>query len=126
MRYWGIEDDIAGHFRRYSYASTQDLAVRLGWQIEHMSGLTFPLSNLLLPLSNRQVKHHEADKLALTYLDRTKDTGHRNVPYKTSFPPYYRYVMNTYTLFPFYVLQKMFARTARAMVLYVELKPMHP
>jgi hypothetical protein len=48
------------------------------------------------------------------------------VPYKTSFPPYYRYVMNTYTLFPFYVLQKMFARTARAMVLYVELKPMHP
>lgn len=126
MRYWGIEDDIAGHFRRYSYASTQDLAVRLGWQIEHMSGLTFPLSNLLLPLSNRQVKQHEADKLALTYLDRTKDTGHRNVPYKTSFPPYYRYVMNAYMLFPFYVLQKMFAQTSRAMVLYVELKPLHP
>lgn len=125
MRYWGIEDDIAGHFRRYSYASTQALADRLGWQIEHMSGLTFPLSNLLLPLSNRQVKQHEADKLALTYLDRTKDTGHRNVPYKTTFPPYYRYVMNRYTLFPFYVLQSVFARTSRAMVLYVELKPKH-
>ena len=95
-------------------------------QIEHMSGLTFPLSNLLLPLSNRQVKHHEADKPALTYLDRTKDTGQRNVPYKTSFPPYYRCVMNTFTLFLFYVLQKMYAQTSRAMVLYVKLKPAHP
>jgi hypothetical protein len=126
MRYWGSEDDIAGHIRRYSYASTQNLAVRLGWQIVHRLGVTFPLSNLLLKLSNRRVKHHEADKLAVTFLDRTKDTGHRNVPYKTSFPPYYRYIMNTYTLFPFYVLQKMFGQTARAMVLYVELKPIHP
>jgi len=126
MHYWVIEDHIAGHVRSYLYASTQNLAVRLGWQIEQMSGLTILLSNLLLPLSNRQVKHHEADKLALTYLDRTKDTEHRTVTYKTHFPLYFRSFLNQYILFPFSLLQKMFAQTSRAMVLYVELKPIHP
>ena len=126
MRYWGSEDDIAGHVRRYSYASTHDLAVRLGWQIKQMSRLTILLSNLLLPLSNRQVKQHEVDKLALTYLDRSKDTGQQNVTNKIHFPLYLRYFLNHYILFPFYILQKMFAQASRAMLFYVELKPIHP
>ena len=54
-KYWGIEDDIAGHHRRYTRLALLDLMERSGWTLTHVCGLTFPVSNFLLPLSNRLV-----------------------------------------------------------------------
>lgn len=117
---WGIEDEIAGHCRRYTRDSLTSMVESAGWRIEHLAGLTFPLSNLLLPLSNHLVRRSEAPKLALTALERTRQSGHRRVRFKTHFPEALRGLLNEASLRPFHWLQKAFVRSRRPLVLYFE------
>lgn len=121
--HWGIEDEIAGHFRRYSADSAQRLLVRAGWTIDHVAGLTFPVSNLLFPVSNWLVRRSEANKLALSMTERTKRSGDRDVSMKTHFPDALGLVLNPVVLYPLHLLQKLFRRSDRAMVLYLEAHP---
>lgn len=123
MRYWGIEDDIAGHCRRYERKTLQALFEEKGWDIRHMAGLTFPVSNMLLPISDYLVKRAESNKLTLGQSERTKLSGCREVAYKTSFPSALRWVLNPVTMLPLYWLQKVFRHSDRAMVLYFEATP---
>jgi SAM-dependent methyltransferase len=122
-RFWGIEDEIAGHQRRYTRGSLQARLAELGWSLNHVAGLTFPLSNLLLPISNRLVARAERDRLALSEQARTVMSGHRDVRGKTTFHPAARLVLNQTTLYPLHLVQKAFARSERAMVLYAEATP---
>jgi SAM-dependent methyltransferase len=124
--HWGIEDDIAGHYRRYTRSSLIDLTSTTSWRLSHMAGLTFPTSNLLLPVSNFLVNRNERSKLALSTLERTKQSGRRKVKFKTHFPPILGILLNRITLFPLYLLQKLFARSKRALVLYFEAFPAPP
>src|SRR5262245_30676656 len=50
--HWGIEDEIAGHFRRYTRSGIRRLLEENNWCLEQIAGLTFPVSNCLLPFSN--------------------------------------------------------------------------
>jgi SAM-dependent methyltransferase len=119
-RHWGIEDEIAGHFRRYS----RDLLGRRlrdhGWHVDHLVGLTYPLANLLLPISNRLVARNERDRLALPLVERTQLSGDRHVPGKTEFPPIARLVLNPVVLYPWYLLQKALRDAEDALILYAE------
>lgn len=119
-RDWGIEDEIAGHFRRYSQESLKAMLAEAGWQPRHMAGLTFPLSNILFPLSNYLVRRKETNKLELSLLERTKHSGQRNVRFKTHFPPVLKWILNEHVLRPLHWLQKLFSRTERALVIYFE------
>lgn len=121
--HWGIEDEIAGHFRRYTADSAQSLLAKAGWTIDHIAGLTFPVSNLLFPVSNWLVRRSEANKLTLSMTERTKQSGNRDVPMKTHFPNLLGLVLNPVVLYPMHLLQKLFSRSDRAMVLYVEAHP---
>lgn len=38
--HWGVEDEIAGHFRRYTRDAVGQLAATHGWYVQHMAGLT--------------------------------------------------------------------------------------
>jgi SAM-dependent methyltransferase len=118
--HWGIEDDIAGHFRRYSRQSLQTLLEKTGWVPRHLAGLTYPISNILLPLSNFLVRRSEARKLALPILERTKLSGHRNVRFKTHFPALLRLVLNDTAMLPLHWMQKAFSQSERSLVLYFE------
>ncbi len=118
-RHWGIEDDIAGHYRRYNKDSLLSLLRATGWKICHVAGLTYPVSNLLLPLSNYLVRRHEASKLALTLLERTKHSGRRNVPFKTHFPSILTLLLNERTLLPLHWIQKCL-NSDRALTIYFE------
>ncbi len=122
-RHWGIEDEIAGHQRRYTFETLRNAAESSGFAVEHMAGLTFPLSNLLLSLSNRQVRRWEADKTSLGLDRRTVESGDRHVPWKTSFPPAARLVLNDAVLFPFHLLQRVNSRNPSSLVLYCECRP---
>lgn len=119
-RHWGIEDDIAGHCRRYTRAAIHDLARENGWAIRHIAGLTYPVSNLLLPVSNALVRRHEASKLVLSSIERTKHSGHRKVQFKTHFPAVLKLILNEWTMLPLYWVQKMFSNSDSALVLYFE------
>ncbi len=121
--HWGIEDDIAGHCRRYTRPDVARLASDNHWDLLHVAGLTFPVSNLLLPVSNYLVRRSEGQKLALSALERTKLSGRRQVKYKTHFPSLLGLLLNEYTLYPFHLLQKFFAKSDRALVLLFEAVP---
>lgn len=121
--HWGIEDDIAGHCRRYTRSSVQTLANGHRWRIQHVAGLTFPLSNLLLPLSNFLVRRSESPKLAMSALERTKESGRRDVKFKTHFPSVLGMFLNRVTMSPMHLVQKLFSRSERALVIYFEAKP---
>ena len=119
-RHWGVEDDIAGHIRRYTRDSLKTLMRSTGWKIEHLAGLTYPVSNLLFPLSNFLVRRNEANKLELSYLDRTKHSGRRNVNFKTHFPSVLKLFLNELSMLPLYWIQKLFSKSDNALVLYFE------
>lgn len=121
--HWGIEDDIAGHCRRYTRDSIRSLMAHNGWKLEHLAGLTFPASNLLLPVSNFLVGRSERSKLHLSALEKTKSSGRRNVKFKTHFPYLLGAILNRRALLPLHFLQKIFKNSERALVIYFESRP---
>ncbi len=121
--HWGIEGDIAGHCRRYTRNRLHSLVENNGWKICHLSGLTYPVSNILLPSSNFLVLRAEKSKLALSTIEKTKTSGIRNVSFKTTFPRIFSVVLNSYALLPFYWLQKLFSASPRSLVMYFEATP---
>lgn len=125
-RHWGIEDDIAGHERRYTRHSLRNRLEELDWRVDHLAGLTYPLSNLLLPISNRLVERAELSRLELEPMERTARSGHRNVTGKTAFPRLFALGLNPVTLYPFHVIQKAFRSAEAALVLYAEASPRGP
>ena len=92
-------------------------------ELEHVAGLTFPLSNLLLPVSNRLVARAERGRLAMTAYERTLHSGNRDVTGKTSFPAGARLLLNERAMFPLHLVQRAFAGSPRALVLYGEARP---
>ncbi|NKK61367.1 methyltransferase domain-containing protein [Rhizobium leguminosarum bv. viciae] len=123
-RYWGIEDEIAGHFRRYTPDRIEAVARACGWSLQHLKGLTFPVSNLLLPVSNYLVTKQEGAKVSLSKLEQTKESGRRNVKFKTTFPSIFSLILNQYTMYPLHLLQKVLGPTNRSLVLYFEARPL--
>lgn len=121
--HWGIEDDIAGHYRRYTRSDIRKLADVSSWKLLHIVGLTFPVSNLLLPVSNFLVNRSEYSKLGLSLIERTKQSGNRKVMFKTYFPSLLGILLNEIVLFPFHVLQKLYSKSEHALVLYFEVQP---
>jgi SAM-dependent methyltransferase len=122
-RHWGIEDEIAGHLRRYTRQGLRSRLEQLGWRVDHLAGLTYPLSNMLLPISNRLVQRAERDRLELSPMERTVRSGHRCVGGKTAFPKPFSLVLNPVTMYPMHMLQKAFRNSEAALVLYVEASP---
>jgi len=94
-----------------------------GWNVGHLAGLTFPVSNFLLPVSNFLVNRSEKSKLGLSAIERTKSSGRRNVRFKTHFPSLLGLVLNRYVLWPLHLLQKIFKNSDKALVIYFESRP---
>ena len=118
--HWGIEDDIAGHMRRYTRDRLNWLLTTYQLQVVKIVGLTYPISNLLLPLSNALVRRHESAKLTVDKYQRTLESGHHDVPLKTHVPLILRLIMNEYALWPLYVIQDWCRNHQSAMVGYAE------
>jgi len=118
--HWGVEDDIAGHFRRYSRESLSRALQRSGLRCEHMAGLTYPVSNLLLPVSNWLVSRQESQKKALSQREQTRQSGNRKVLFKTTFPSLLKGVLNETVMFPCHLLQKAMRNHPHALVLFAE------
>lgn len=123
MKFWGIEDEIAGHIKRYEKNDVYELAKKHKLRVNHIAALNYPLSNWLFKLSNYIIKKNEKDKLFWSQKDRTIYTGNRNVFMKTRFPRIFNIILNPIVLYPFYILQKIFKnKYDNSLVLYFELK----
>jgi SAM-dependent methyltransferase len=121
--HWGIEDEIAGHVRRYTREGLRCRLGGLGWEVRHLAGLTYPVSNLLLPISNALVARAEKDNQGLSVRERTRRSGVRSVRFKTTFPNVLGPVLNEWTMYPFHLLQKTCQNREGALVLYAEATP---
>jgi SAM-dependent methyltransferase len=121
--HWGVEDEIAGHYRRYARDSLRALLRDAGWDVEHLAGLTFPVSNVLLRVSNFLVERAESSKRRLTRDERTASSGHRAVRFKTMFPASFGLLLNETLLYPWHLVQKAMRHRPDALVLYVECRP---
>lgn len=121
--HWGIEDDIAGHCQRYTRDTLSKLMNSNGWCIRNLTGLTYPLSNILLPISNFLVRRAEESKLTMTDLEKTKASGIRDVQFKTNFPNVLSLLLNRHVLLPLHWLQKAFSSSSNSLVLYFEAAP---
>jgi SAM-dependent methyltransferase len=121
MKYWGIEDEIAGHIKRYEFEDFDELAQRFNMKVKHIAGLTYPLSNVLFGISNKLINRHESDVLSMDQKAKTVYTGNREVPYKTVFPKVLNIVLNSIVLYPFYLLSVFFKKNRNSMVIYSEL-----
>lgn len=119
-RHWGIEDDIAGHFRRYTRDSLTGLFESHGFQCRDIAGLTYPVSNILLPVSNWLVARAESHQRNLSMRERTEQSGNRDVAGKTTFPPLLGLVLNEGALTPWHGLQKVNRNNPNALVLFAE------
>jgi SAM-dependent methyltransferase len=119
---WGVEDDIAGHLRRYTFDSLRARLESHGLAVRHLAGLTYPLSNLLFPVSEFLVRRAERRKMALPAQERTELSGNRNVKFKTTFPAALGLVLNHVVMAPLHWLQKANARNPRSMVIYAEFR----
>jgi hypothetical protein len=122
-KHWGIEDDVAGHIRRYTRHGLERRLDELGWSVRHVAGLTYPLSNILLPLSNLLVRRAEQWKMRLDQPERTTRSGVREIRFKTTFPSVLSMALNERTLYPFHLLQKACRQRDSALVLYAEAVP---
>jgi SAM-dependent methyltransferase len=125
-RHWGIEDEIAGHYRRYTADSLSATVRQHGWRVQHVAGLTYPLSNMLLRLSDILVRRAEQARQVLPLQERTKHSGDRNVAWKTNYPPWAGALINETTLRPFHWLQRRHRSDPNALVLYCECLPPDP
>lgn len=122
MKHWGIEDEIAGHYRRYDEIYIQNLLKAHKFLLSHGSYLTFPISNLLLPVSNFLVRRAEGKNKELQMKVKTKLSGRRNVFLKTYFPDFLKIILNEYFLYPLYLLQIVFHRSTNSLIYYFEAK----
>jgi SAM-dependent methyltransferase len=123
-RSWGVEDQVAGHVRRYDRKSLQMLADSHRMQILDLRGLTWPLSNMLLPVSNFLVRRAEIALLDHSLHHRTIASGYRDIKFKTTFPLWSKIFLNSWTLAPFHAMQLAGARSSRCLVLYCEMSVM--
>jgi len=121
MKYWGIEDEVAGHIKSYEFNDFENLANQFNFRINKNIGLTYPLSNILYLISNRIIKKKESDKLKLSLDERTVYTGNRNIKYKTTFPKGFNLILNPIFLYAFHLLQLIFSKNKNNLVIYSEL-----
>lgn len=98
-----------------------ELFIKSNFIIKNITGLTYPISNILLPISNYLVKRKEAANSKLSMIQKTKLSGERKVFLKTYFPNIFLIFLNKITINTFYILQKKFSNSSKCLVFYFEI-----
>ena len=123
MSYWCVEDETAGHYRRFERSDFERLAEAHGYTLNDLSGLTYPLSNWLFPLGNRLIERSDGWKRGMSPEEQTliSSTGVKNIKFKTVFPDSFRYLINTVTMYPFHLMQLATRNHPNCLILYCEM-----
>lgn len=112
MDRWGIEDDTVGHLRRYENVDLQKVMEAAGLKDVVVWSVAVPTANMLFNLGNFFIKKSaEVTKVNSTLREQTELSGIREIPFKTVFPAWFRLILNRVTLYPLFMLQRLFYRT---------------
>jgi SAM-dependent methyltransferase len=115
---WSIEDETVGHLRRYERTDLARIMRAAGLIEPEVRSIAVPLANWLLAASNLAI-HLSGDrhKTAMDLRRQTEQSGIREIPFKTLFPPIFRAILNRATMSPFFVLQRLFYQTGLGVTL---------
>lgn len=116
---WGIEDDLAGHFRRYERSGLDELFRSAGLQKVSVNSLGYPLTNLTLPVGNWLISRAEVARDAgkMSMEEKTKQSGRMEVSFKYRYPSVLSLLLNEVVIYPLHLLQKGFYGSNRGTML---------
>lgn len=121
-KHWSLEDEVAGHYRRYDKKELVEKLAASGFHCNHTVGLNYPLTNNLQPvavliLKLSRFKEKVASK---TTQERTISSGNWKVPMLTTFPRFLSIVLNETVMKPFFWMQNANHANMNCLVTYVE------
>jgi SAM-dependent methyltransferase len=115
---WSLEDETVGHFRRYDRGDLEAVLRKANLSKVLVWSIGVPTINMLFNVSLWLVAHSsEATKVEQSQREQTETSGIRDIPWKTVFPSCMRIILNRKTLYPLFLIQKMFYRTGLGVVM---------
>jgi len=109
---WGYEDETVGHLRRYDRDDLRRVMEQAGLTQVEVWSVGVPVMNLLYSIGNFLIKRSDdSKKLGWSSRKQTEASGVREVPFKTVFPSFFKLILNRATLYPLFVLQRLFYNT---------------
>lgn len=110
--HWSFEDETVGHLRRYDREDLQRVLEAGGLNEVEIWSVAVPIANILFRTGNWLVRRSgDAKKIGLSQREQTETSGLQEIPWKTTFPPWVKIVLNRYTLYPLLLLQRLFYRS---------------
>ncbi len=123
---WGIEDETVGHFRRYDRQDLKDVLKKASLSDELVWSVAVPVANILFHIGNFLIRRtKEVEKRSLSMNEQTQTSGIREIPFKTVFPAFFSVVLNRYTLYPLFLVQRLFYRTGLGLTMLAIAKVDH-
>jgi SAM-dependent methyltransferase len=115
---WSLEDETVGHLRRYDREDLDAVLQKAGLNQVSIWSVGVPTINMLFNVSLWMVaRSGEAAKVGQSQREQTETSGIRAIPWKTVFPSWVRIILNRKTLYPLFVIQRMFYRTGLGVVM---------
>ncbi|HUK33166.1 MAG TPA: class I SAM-dependent methyltransferase [Vicinamibacterales bacterium] len=116
---WSIEDETVGHWRRYERDDLKRILETAGLRNVRVWSVAVPVANVLFHAGNvfLRLGGEASKKHTLSRQAQTAQSGIREIPFKTLFPPVFRLLLNKYTMAPWFVLQRLFYSTNRGLTL---------
>jgi SAM-dependent methyltransferase len=109
---WGIEDETAGHYRRYDRCELERLLRSVGLRHTRAVSSSVPVSNALFAAGEALIRRSsETAKAHLSLRAQTEASGLQDIPYKTMFPKWCGWLLNRWTMLPFTTTQRFFYHT---------------
>lgn len=125
---WSIEDETVGHLRRYDREDLQATLAQAGLEQIKICSVAVPTANILFGLGNRFIQRSQIE-MAKRQQDKhlqTAASGVREIPFKTVFPAPFKLLLNPYTLYPLFVLQRLFYHTGLGLTMLGIGRVRHP
>jgi SAM-dependent methyltransferase len=121
-RHWSLEDEVAGHYRRYDKKELVERLASCGFRCIHAVGLNYPLTNVLQPIAKSilRLSRFNEKVASKSAQERTISSGNWKVPMLTTFPGILSILLNETVMQPFYWLQKANHDNTNCLVAYVE------
>jgi SAM-dependent methyltransferase len=115
---WSLEDETVGHLRRYDRGDLDAVLRKADLDQVSVWSVAVPIANILFKISVRMVaRSAETAKVGLSQREQTETSGIRDIPWKTVFPSWVRIILNRVTLYPLFVVQRLFYRTGLGVVM---------
>ncbi len=109
---WSIEDETVGHLRRYDRTDLDAVLRKAGLNDVDVWSVAVPTANLLFNIGAWLVKNSdEVKKIGQSQREQTESSGIRDIPWKTTFPSWVKLILNRWSLWPLFVVQRRFYNT---------------